>query len=92
MVESGKLRLVFIMDSYDELGNKYIKQNLYVTNKLEKWGCKDIQNYPKVITTTRNEIFSSDNIYMSWFWSEESKFKEIKLENFNDEDRKTFFK
>ncbi len=92
MVESGKIRLVFIMDSYDELSNKYLKQNLYATNKLEKWGYKDIKNYPKVITTTRNEIFSSDTEYMSWFWSEESKFKEVKLENFNVEDRINFLK
>ncbi len=80
------------MDSYDELSNKYLKQNLYITNKIEKWGSKDVKNYPKVITTTRNEIFSSDTEYMSWFWSEESKFKEVKLENFNDRDRLNFLK
>ncbi len=58
MVEGAKIRLVIIMDSYDELSNRNLKQNLYATNKLEKWGCKDIANYPKVITTTRNEIFT----------------------------------
>jgi phosphorylcholine metabolism protein LicD len=92
MVEGGKIKLIFIMDSYDELSNKYLKQNLYITNKIEKWGSKDVKNYPKVITTTRNEIFSSDTEYMSWFWSEESKFKEVKLENFNDRDRLNFLK
>jgi len=36
-VEEGKLRLVLILDSYDELKKEYIGKNLYHTNRLDKW-------------------------------------------------------
>jgi hypothetical protein len=73
LIEKGKLRLVIIMDSYDELKNIYIKQNLYHSNHLENWRNSDFmeQAYPKVIITTRNEIFSNDAGYESWFISKD---------------------
>jgi hypothetical protein len=73
LVEKGKLRLVIIMDSYDELKSDFIKRNLYHSNHLENWRNSDFmeQAYPKVIITTRNEIFSSDDGYESWFTSKD---------------------
>jgi hypothetical protein len=50
------------MDSYDELRSNYVKQNLYRSNHLENWRSSEGFDtaFPKVITTTRTEIFGSD--------------------------------
>ncbi len=60
-VEKGKIKLIIIMDSYDELPGEIISHNLYELNHLEKWTSKEASTeytyFPKVIFTTRNEIF-----------------------------------
>ena len=63
------------------------KINLIHSNKIgTKWRAeKDINKYPKIITTCRSEIFDSSQ-YHEWFIGEASKlqyYKEIRLISFN---------
>jgi hypothetical protein len=84
------------MDSYDELKSHFIKQNLYRTNHLENWRNSQIfdSTYPKIITTTRTEIFGGNDGYESWFMSNDDakleKYKEIRLVSFNADQRNEY--
>ena len=62
-VEQGQIRLILILDGYDELRPQLIGKNLYKTNNLEKWRSKedhDAGNYchPKVVVFTRSELLT----------------------------------
>ncbi|CAD8209130.1 unnamed protein product [Paramecium octaurelia] len=92
-VEQRKIKLVIIMDSYDELKSDYIGLNLNVSNKLSKWRCQaDKNKFPKIISTCRSEIFNIAG-YNTWFLSESNSpqfYKEVKLLKFNQEQQKLY--
>lgn len=86
-MEEGKYRLVIIFDAYDELHHSIIGINLNFTNHVNRWRqSKDAGKYPKVITTSRSEIFNI-SYYSSWFMSDSKNaditFKEVKLQKFD---------
>ncbi|CAD8119904.1 unnamed protein product [Paramecium sonneborni] len=92
-VEQRKLKLVIIMDSYDELKSDYIGLNLNISNKLSKWRCQaDKNKFPKIITTCRTELFNIAG-YNTWFFSESNSpqfYKEVKLLKFNTEQQRLY--
>ena len=73
-IYDGKLRLLIILESYDEMNPSFHKINLIHSNKIgSKWRAeKDVNKYPKIITTCRSEIFDSSQ-YHEWFIGETSK-------------------
>ncbi|KAM3132721.1 hypothetical protein pb186bvf_015149 [Paramecium bursaria] len=84
-IEEGKFRLVIIMDSYDEIKSQY-QINLIKSNKLSKWRCEDdIGQYPKIITTTRTEVLTSQEYYKQFISESENLklYKEIRLIRFD---------
>ncbi|CAK93721.1 unnamed protein product (macronuclear) [Paramecium tetraurelia] len=108
-VEEGKVAIVFILDSFDELSNNQI--NLIQNNKLKNWrqqllNLSDLAqgqqriyslNYPKVITTTRSEVFELNSTnYRQWFSSESlldfTKYKEIRILSFDDNQKQDYLK
>ncbi|CAD8072777.1 unnamed protein product [Paramecium sonneborni] len=88
MLEKKEFRLLFIMDSYDEMKLENIQKNLYISNKLyQNW------SNPLVIFTTRSEIFISIHNYIDWFSSEnKQKLKEITLQKFDEIQQKEYLK
>ncbi|CAD8049460.1 unnamed protein product [Paramecium sonneborni] len=86
-VELKHYRLIIIMDSYDELKQQYIGLNLNNSNRLSKWRCfSDKNKYPKIITTSRSELFTL-NGYCTWFFSESNQikfYKEVRLLKFTE--------
>ncbi|CAD8100657.1 unnamed protein product [Paramecium primaurelia] len=92
-VEQNQFKLVIIMDSYDEIKSEFTNRNLILSNKLYKWRCQsDEQRFPKIITTSRSEIFIN-NEYRSWFLPESENlqyYKEIRLLNFTNEQVNTY--
>ncbi|CAD8046507.1 unnamed protein product [Paramecium primaurelia] len=86
-VELKQYRLIIILDSYDELKQQYIGLNLNASNRLSKWRCiSDKNKYPKLITTSRSELFTI-NGYCSWFFSESNQikfYKEVRLLKFTE--------
>ncbi|CAD8187411.1 unnamed protein product [Paramecium pentaurelia] len=108
-VEEGKVAVVFILDSFDELTNNQI--NLIQNNKLKNWkqqllnlseltqGQQKIYslNYPKIITTTRSEVFELNSTnYRQWFSSESvldfTKYKELRILSFDDNQKQDYLK
>ncbi|CAK93732.1 unnamed protein product (macronuclear) [Paramecium tetraurelia] len=108
-VEEGKVAIVFILDSFDELSNNQI--NLIQNNKLKNWrqqllNLSDLAqgqqriyslNYPKVITTTRSEVFELNSTnYRQWFSSESlldfTKYKELRILSFDDNQKQDYLK
>ena len=70
----SRYKLVFILDSYDEIKQQYQYKNLYDTNDLEEWGPvmrekggKILKPYPKVIITCRTEHTDPRPDHISWF-------------------------
>ena len=64
-------RLIFILDSYDEIKQEYQYKNLYDSNDLEEWGpeLKDSKKvFPKIIITCRSEFVSTNKEYRNWFY------------------------
>ncbi|CAD8205759.1 unnamed protein product [Paramecium pentaurelia] len=77
MLQMKEFRIIFKMDSYDEMKLEYIQKYLQINNQLRQhW------QDPLVIFTTRSVIFTSNN-YSDWFAPEDKKkFKEIQLLKF----------
>ncbi|CAK90852.1 unnamed protein product (macronuclear) [Paramecium tetraurelia] len=92
-LEQKKYRLIIIMDSYDELKQQYIGMNLNLSNRISKWRCSSDKNkYPKVITTSRSELFTIKG-YGSWFLSESNDpnyYKEVRLLKFTENQIKQY--
>ncbi|KAM3143234.1 hypothetical protein pb186bvf_004566 [Paramecium bursaria] len=92
-IEQQKIKLLIIMDSYDELHQDHIGTNLIRSNKLSNWGHKQVPSFPKIIITTRTEILSKADYY-EWFLPEQSDnfshYKEIRLERFDRKQRNTY--
>ncbi|CAD8138216.1 unnamed protein product [Paramecium pentaurelia] len=85
-IQHKKEKIVLILDSYDEMKQDCIQQNLLITNKLyqelnfDKTDCQ-----MKVIFTTRKEILNTVG-YQTWFYGESLQtLKEVQLQNFNEQ-------
>ncbi|KRX07914.1 hypothetical protein PPERSA_10302 [Pseudocohnilembus persalinus] len=67
--QNNNIKIVFIIDSYNELLPKYFSKNLYKSNKLHHWGFQgnNYNGYPKIITTCISETFNKG--YFRWFTS-----------------------
>eukprot|EP01064_Diplonema_japonicum_P007015 TRINITY_DN1476_c0_g2_i1.p1 TRINITY_DN1476_c0_g2~~TRINITY_DN1476_c0_g2_i1.p1 ORF type:complete len:2482 (+),score=591.19 TRINITY_DN1476_c0_g2_i1:75-7520(+) len=71
---AGKCRLIFILDSYNEMSADHQYTNLYQSNNLRKWGEKQLDDkpgnapFPKVIVTSRYEHLGSHSHYRSFFY------------------------
>ncbi|CAD8114811.1 unnamed protein product [Paramecium sonneborni] len=68
-------RVLFILDGYDELNSKFLQQNLYSTNRIEK-----IWKDSRLIYTTRSEVLIQ-NQYQQWFQGKKKKCQ--KKQNYN---------
>ncbi|KAM3137494.1 hypothetical protein pb186bvf_010467 [Paramecium bursaria] len=89
---SEKIKLLFIMDSYDELSQEYQQINLIQTNKINQWKKQTYKINPKVITTSRSEIFTNLD-YRQWFYGDDqglSGYKEIRILPFDEAQRNEF--
>jgi hypothetical protein len=79
-VRRGDVQLVFLLDAYDELSPSMIGHNLYRGNNLEQFRCQDPANHgsadaiswPKVIITSRSELFADQAKYPDWFFPVEA--------------------
>eukprot|EP00854_Cymbomonas_tetramitiformis_P008479 gene8479-10073_t len=71
LARAGEVRLIFLLDAYDELPSHCLFKNLYLSNNLEQY-CTQPEDdvppaYPKVIITTRTELLSRDPEYARAF-------------------------
>ncbi|KAK3248636.1 hypothetical protein CYMTET_41905 [Cymbomonas tetramitiformis] len=72
LARAGQVRLIFLLDAYDELPNQCLFKNLYMSNNLEQYRNQSEEGsappaYPKVIITTRTELLSRDLEYARAF-------------------------
>ncbi|KAK3282386.1 hypothetical protein CYMTET_9872, partial [Cymbomonas tetramitiformis] len=63
LAQAGTVRLIFLLDAYDELPSQCLFKNLYMSNNLEQYRAPSEEGaappaYPKVIITTRTELLS----------------------------------
>ncbi|KAK3235595.1 hypothetical protein CYMTET_54217 [Cymbomonas tetramitiformis] len=63
LARAGTVRLIFLLDAYDELPSQCLFKNLYMSNNLEQYRAPSEEGaappaYPKVIITTRTELLS----------------------------------
>ncbi|CAD8077824.1 unnamed protein product [Paramecium sonneborni] len=86
-----KAKVVLILDSYDEMKQDCIQQNLIMTNKLiQDLNIEKNDRQLKIIITTRREILNTDG-YETWFYGESLKtLKEVQLLNFNQEQQNKY--
>ncbi|CAD8127673.1 unnamed protein product [Paramecium sonneborni] len=84
-IQNGKESIILILDSYDEMKQDCIQQNLLMTNKLfQDLNIYKVNRQMKVIITTRKEILNTAG-YQTWFYGESiSTLKEVQLQNFNE--------
>ncbi|CAD8129604.1 unnamed protein product [Paramecium sonneborni] len=83
---NGNLKVIFILESYDEMKLECIQSNLYQTNKLAQDLNLQIpgQNV-KFIITTREEILTSIG-YQTWFYGKSIEtLKEVEILPFTQE-------
>ncbi|KAK3265453.1 hypothetical protein CYMTET_25863 [Cymbomonas tetramitiformis] len=67
LVRDGKVRLIFLLDAYDELKPQFQFKNLYVSNSLEQYqarvgvqdNTREARCNPKVIITVRTEMLAN---------------------------------
>ncbi|CAD8165611.1 unnamed protein product [Paramecium octaurelia] len=85
-IQNKKEYIILILDSYDEMKQDCIQQNLIMTNKLiQELNIDKINRQMKVIITTRKEILNVSG-YQTWFYGESLiKLKEVQLQNFNEQ-------
>ncbi|KAK3263330.1 hypothetical protein CYMTET_27856, partial [Cymbomonas tetramitiformis] len=72
LARAGAVRLIFLLDAYDELPSHCLFKNLYMSNNLEQYRAPSEEGtappaYPKVIITTRTELLSRDPEYARAF-------------------------
>ncbi|CAD8190822.1 unnamed protein product [Paramecium pentaurelia] len=92
-IKKKKLKVVLILDSYDEMRSEYIQSNLFHTNKfITEFGQDIIGSNFKVIITTRKELLTIMG-YQTWFCgSSLEKMKEIMLLSFNEDQSQDYIK
>ncbi|CAK74528.1 unnamed protein product (macronuclear) [Paramecium tetraurelia] len=85
-IQNKKEFIILILDSYDEMKQDCIQQNLIMTNKLiQELNIDKVNRQMKVIITTRKEILNVSG-YQTWFYGESLiKLKEVQLQNFNEQ-------
>ncbi|CAD8130707.1 unnamed protein product [Paramecium sonneborni] len=85
-IQNKKERIILILDSYDEMKQDCIQQNLLKTNKLfQDLNINKSNRQMKVIISTRKEILNKVE-YQTWFYGDSiSTLKEVQLQNFNEE-------
>ena len=62
----GSVRLVFLLDGYDEMKSECLFKNLYTANNLEQYARRG-GGGPKVIISTRTELLSQNADYVRSF-------------------------
>ncbi|CAD8072803.1 unnamed protein product [Paramecium sonneborni] len=85
-IQNKKEFILMILDSYDEMKQDCIQQNLILTNKFNQdLNIDKLQRQLKVIITTRKEIFTVIG-YQTWFYGESlESLKEVQLQNFDQD-------
>jgi energy-coupling factor transporter ATP-binding protein EcfA2 len=66
LAKDGSVRLVFLLDGYDEMKSENLFKNLYTANNLEQYA-KAGSGGPKVIISTRTELLSQNVDYARSF-------------------------
>ncbi|CAD8121214.1 unnamed protein product [Paramecium sonneborni] len=92
-IQNENLKIVLILDSYDEMKNVFIQTNLITTNRWSQdLNLKESGQKLKVIITCREEILTSKT-YQSWFYGKSiDSFKEVQLVPFNLEQSSLYIK
>ncbi|CAD8198784.1 unnamed protein product [Paramecium pentaurelia] len=92
-VINGKLKIVIILESYDEMKFDCIGTNLYQTNRLaQDLNLQASGQTVKVIITTREEILNSIG-YQTWFYGQNiDTLKEIEILPFSQEQSSQYIK
>ncbi|CAD8122656.1 unnamed protein product [Paramecium sonneborni] len=85
-IQNKQEYILMILDSYDEMKQDCIQQNLILTNKLiQDLNIVKQERQLKVIITTRKEILNIVG-YQTWFYGESlESFKEVQLQNFDQD-------
>ncbi|CAD8122335.1 unnamed protein product [Paramecium sonneborni] len=74
-VINGKIKIVLILESYDEMKFEYIQTNLFYSNRLiQEFNILIPGKDVKIIITTRNEILTSIR-YQTWFYGQNIKLQ-----------------
>ncbi|CAD8100388.1 unnamed protein product [Paramecium sonneborni] len=90
-IQARKEKILLILDSYDEMKQDCIQQNLLMTNKLfQDLNIDKFNLNLKIIITTRKEILNSVG-YQTWFYGQSlSTLKEVQLQNFNQKQQNQY--
>ncbi|CAD8113161.1 unnamed protein product [Paramecium sonneborni] len=90
-IQSKKEYIILILDSYDEMKQDFIQQNLIMTNKLfQDLSIDKLTSQMKVIITTRKEILNTVG-YQIWFYGDSLQtLKEVQLQNFNEDQQRQY--
>ncbi|CAD8109796.1 unnamed protein product [Paramecium primaurelia] len=85
-ISNGKLKVLFILESYDEIKTDFIGSNIYQMNRFAQDLNLQVPGQSvKVIVTTREEILISIG-YQTWFYGQSiDTLKEVELLPFNRE-------
>ncbi|KAM3143858.1 hypothetical protein pb186bvf_004134 [Paramecium bursaria] len=86
VVEEGKLKLIIILDSFDELKPNF-QINLIKSNNLFQWRSQNDIGFPKIIITSRTEVLQIKD-HHKLFLSEKDNiqfYKEIRLIEFDND-------
>ncbi|CAD8197248.1 unnamed protein product [Paramecium pentaurelia] len=90
---NGNLKIVLILESYDEMKFNFIGTNLYQTNRLaQDLNIKASGLNVKIIITTRDEILNSIG-YQTWFYGQSiDTLKEVEILPFSREQSSQYIK
>ncbi|CAK74527.1 unnamed protein product (macronuclear) [Paramecium tetraurelia] len=83
-IQNKKEYIILILDSYDEMKQDCIQQNLIITNKLiNDLNIDENQKQVKIIITTRREILNTLG-YQTWFYGNSIRsLKEVQIQDFD---------
>ncbi|CAD8165613.1 unnamed protein product [Paramecium octaurelia] len=83
-IQNKKEYIILILDSYDEMKQDCIQQNLIITNKLiNDLNIDENQKQVKIIITTRKEILNTLG-YQTWFYGNSIRsLKEVQIQDFD---------
>ncbi|CAK74524.1 unnamed protein product (macronuclear) [Paramecium tetraurelia] len=83
-IQNKKEFIILILDSYDEMKQDCIQQNLIITNKLiNDLNIDENQKQVKIIITTRREILNTLG-YQTWFYGNSIRnLKEVQIQDFD---------
>ncbi|CAD8120542.1 unnamed protein product [Paramecium sonneborni] len=83
-IQNKKEFIILILDSYDEMKQDCIQQNLIITNKLiQDLNIEQNSKSFKIIITTRREILNTLG-YQTWFYGQSIRsLKEVQIQDFD---------